>query len=433
MALSPTQSESRRVGESSYRSYSTQTGRTARPVRNFIIDCRRFPPICRVDWGAVWRRPAYNERVGTWGGLPYRSGRPRNEHSGHIGAAESPPPGRLSARVSKPMTRPACFTSRCDLLGLKQGECEISDSPSPLNFVPPQRSSWHRWLAIVALLATGMATYWFYRVDPFGGGGAVQPDSTTLQPPPNAPTIEEPSDVIPHNSRDPNARESTNEEPSGVALTGAPDVLPELPAVNWDDDRWGTEPSVVVPPEWPTFPPVLPEPQLRRLERLRDLLRRRQFDFVLEKTAPTAVAMPGAEQEAITRLELVGYHVKRFWTGVDAGLEGLRIDDELVFRELGIRARVVGVTPVSVELEREDGVKKRFSTLRNAISARVAAAIADRHLYDQGASRFLTLAVFWSVDQQGDRNVAAHYWQRALEQGLAVDALDERFREQWQP
>lgn len=201
-------------------------------------------------------------------------------------------------------------------------------------------------------------------------------------------------------------------------------------AVADPDPEFAVSTSIVVPADWPDFPAGVSATTLHRLTSMRSALIRREYAKSQAQLIRPAAAKSGVDAESLARMARIAYEAEIFWKAVDDALERVAPGDTLTIPAIQWQAKVISKSPAGLVLEREDGKQGTVSTIRSEMRTPLASALAEWQLRERGPSCYLPLAVFWSLEQNKHPEIAAGYWQRAINAGLAVDALDPNIAKQ---
>ena len=211
---------------------------------------------------------------------------------------------------------------------------------------------------------------------------------------------------------------SNPDGPSGVAVTDP-------------QTTFAVATSIVVPANWPDFPARVSSTTLQRLSSMRSALVRREFaKSQAQLNRPETTTKSTVDSESMARMARIVYEAEIFWKAVDDALSRVAPGDTLTIPAIQWQAKVISKSTASLVLEREDGKQGAVSTIRSEMRSPLAGALAEWELKERGPARYLPLAVFWSLEQNKHPEIAAAYWQLAMNAGLAVDAVDPNIAQQ---
>lgn len=351
----------------------------------------------------------------------------------------------------------------------------MTQDPSPLDFVPAPKRRWKRYVAwlVVAGTALGLflrltsepvqTTAVVSKTEPWSDGFSdglsedevassteLEPAESTDAPPPPATDLNQPqaeplAPPLATSELHPDAPSASGNEaspggsPDQASLTDEPGIPVQNPpevqnssrlqeryaehVPTWNDDRLSTPIQITIPAKWPNWSGQVSSATKSALSFHRGMLSHRKARTI-DPAVFERLAVDSEDRCEFERLARIAFQLDLFWRAVEAEMDSLKVGDQLLFGPYGRTAEITMIAPGEMELQQANGKRKKFVTKTANISAPIAAAIADRRLSRGGASRLLPQAVFWSIDHRGKPEIAALIWQRAVNQGLPVAALD---------
>lgn len=277
---------------------------------------------------------------------------------------------------------------------------------------------------------------------PSGGGGAPsaegdQDSDSTKDSPPDSLAAVTPETVD-------NPGSGVGVSPSAGAARAATDhSTPNRAATDGEESAGGRTGSgsalglgalkttaIQVPAEWPELPrSVSPTIRQRARSMIFALSRRGHSKAQALLNHPTQPTRH-EDIEVLARMARITFEADLFWKAVERAVDRVSPGDTLTVAAIPWSAEVIDKSNSAITLRRSDGKQWVVSILKSNMRSPMASALAEWELRDRGATRYLPLAVFWSLEQNGHPEIAARYWQSALDAGLPVDALDAEIAKQ---